>query len=73
MKKIIVSSFITLVASVAAVTAASLPDVPRPIDDLNGVVDNTPDSIDNARMARPVAGISRVGDNPVLFLVGNST
>lgn len=47
--------------------------VPGPVEDINGVIDNTPDSIDMARMARPVAGSSRVGDNPVLFLVGNST
>lgn len=47
--------------------------VPGPVKDVNGVVDNTPDSLDVARMARPVAGSTRVGDNPVLFLVGNST
>lgn len=73
MKKILITSFISLITSVAAVTASDMQGVPRPIDDLNGVVDNTPDSIDHARMARPVAGSSRVGDNPVLFLVGNST
>ena len=28
---------------------------------------------DKARTARPVAGASRKGNNPVLFLVGNST
>ncbi len=73
MKKILLASFISLAASVASVSASELTAIPRPIDDLNGVVDNTPDSIDHARMARPVAGSSRVGDNPVLFLVGNST
>lgn len=36
-------------------------------------VDNTPDSIAKARTARPISGSSRKGDNPVLFLVGNST
>lgn len=36
-------------------------------------VDNTPDSLDIARTARPVAGSSRKGNNPVLFLVGDST
>lgn len=35
--------------------------------------DNTPDSLDLAKTARPVAGSSRKGDNPVLFLVGDST
>ena len=47
--------------------------VPASLEDINGVIDNTPDSLDVARMARPVAGSTRVGDNPVLFLVGNST
>lgn len=46
---------------------------PPPMADTNGVVDNTPDSILQAAMARPVAGSTRVGENPVLFLVGNST
>ena len=41
--------------------------------DVNGVVDNTPDSIAKALTARPVPGSSRVGNNPVLFLIGNST
>ncbi len=41
--------------------------------DVNGVIDNTPDSIAKALTARPVPGSSRVGDNPVLFLIGNST
>ncbi len=35
--------------------------------------DNTPDSLDLAKTARPVAGSSRKGGNPVLFLVGDST
>ena len=47
--------------------------VPGPMADVNGVIDNTPDSLEFARMARPVAGSTRRGDNPVLFLVGNST
>lgn len=47
--------------------------VPGPMEDVNGVIDNTPDSLDMARMARPLAGSTRRGDNPVLFLVGNST
>ncbi len=41
--------------------------------DVNGVVDNTPDSISKAMTARPVPGSSRRGNNPVLFLIGNST
>ncbi|MCC8088203.1 MAG: rhamnogalacturonan acetylesterase [Rikenellaceae bacterium] len=43
------------------------------MEDVNKVVDNTFDSINKARTARPVSGSTRVGDNPVLFLVGNST
>ena len=41
--------------------------------DVNQVVDNTPDSIAKAMTARPVPGSSRKGNNPVLFLIGNST
>ena len=40
---------------------------------VNQVVDNTPDSIAKAMTARPVPGSSRRGNNPVLFLIGNST
>lgn len=47
--------------------------VASPMKDVNQVVDNTLDSLNIARSARPVAGSSRKGDNPVLFLVGNST
>ena len=39
----------------------------------NSYRDNTPDSLDLAKTARPVAGSSRKGGNPVLFLVGDST
>ena len=47
--------------------------VPPPMEDVNHVIDNTPDSLEKARTARPVAGSSRKGNHPVLFLVGNST
>lgn len=43
------------------------------MEDVNKVIDLTLDSLDKARTARPVAGSSRRGNNPVLFLVGNST
>lgn len=43
------------------------------MEDVNKVVDLTLDSLEKASTARPVAGSSRRGDNPVLFLVGNST
>ena len=41
--------------------------------DINGVRDVTLDSLEKANQVRPVSGSSRKGDNPVLFLVGNST
>lgn len=41
--------------------------------DINGVRDLTADSVDIANQARPVPGSSRKGNNPVLFLIGNST
>lgn len=41
--------------------------------DINGVRDLTADSLDIANQARPITGSSRKGNNPVLFLVGNST
>lgn len=43
------------------------------VKDVNQVVDNTPDSIAKAMTARPAPGSSRRGNNPVLFLIGNST
>ena len=48
----------------------------RPLEgmpDENKVVDLTLDSLELVKSARPVAGSSRKGTNPVLFLVGNST
>ena len=41
--------------------------------DINGVRDLTADSIALANTARPIPGSSRRGNNPILFLVGNST
>ena len=43
--------------------------IAAPMKDVNQVVDNTLDSLNVARSARPVSGSSRKGDNPVLFLV----
>lgn len=48
-------------------------NVAKPMEDVNGVTDLTLDSLNIARTARPEAGTTRVGGNPVLFLVGNST
>ena len=44
-----------------------------PLEDVNRVRDLTLDSLNKANTARPIAGSSRKGDNPVLFLIGNST
>ncbi len=48
-------------------------NVASPMKDINQVTDLTLDSLNKARTARPVSGSSRKGNNPVLFLVGNST
>ena len=53
--------------------AQAFDNLPDPIEDVNKVVDNTPDSIAKALMSRPAPGSTRKGANPVLFLVGNST
>ena len=66
MRKIL---FLLFAATVFA-AQAQVAEAPK---DVNGVVDNTPDSIAKALTARPVPGSSRVGNNPVLFLIGNST
>lgn len=47
--------------------------IAAPMEDVNKVIDNTLDSLNKARTVRPIAGSTRVGSNPVLFLVGNST
>lgn len=47
--------------------------VDAPMKDVNQVVDLTLDSLNIARTARPEAGSTRKDNNPVLFLVGNST
>lgn len=38
--------------------------IAAPMKDVNQVVDNTLDSLNVARSARPVSGSSRKGDNP---------
>ncbi len=59
-----------MLAAFALTAAAQVKEAPK---DVNGVIDNTPDSIAKAMTARPVPGSSRRGNNPVLFLIGNST
>ena len=55
------------------VSAQGFDNLPDPIEDVNKVVDNTPDSIAKALMSRPAPGSTRKGQQPVMFLVGNST
>ena len=65
----------TLTVVMAAMTAMAqnFDNLPDPIEDVNKVVDNTPDSIAKALMSRPKPGSTRKGSQPVLFLIGNST
>ena len=66
----------TLAAALLTTLAAgaqSFDNLPDPIEDVNKVVDNTPDSIAKALMSRPKPGSTRKGQSPVLFLIGNST
>ena len=67
------ATVIFILASAALAFAQGFDNLPDPIEDVNKVVDNTPDSIAKALMARPKPGSTRVGTNPVLFLIGNST
>ncbi|MBR2113341.1 MAG: rhamnogalacturonan acetylesterase [Prevotella sp.] len=61
-----------LLAAITLTTTAQVKDRSG-VKDVNQVVDNTPDSIAKAMTARPVPGSSRRGNNPILFLIGNST
>ncbi len=61
-----------LLAAITLTTTAQVKDRSG-VKDVNQVVDNTPDSIAKAMTARPAPGSSRRGNNPVLFLIGNST
>ena len=62
-----------LLAAGVGLGAHAQDKIAAPMKDVNQVVDNTLDSLNVVRSARPVSGSSRKGDNPVLFLVGNST
>ena len=66
-------SILIIAAALSAGNICAQNLVAPPMEDVNKVVDNTPDSINIAKTARPVPGSTRKGDNPVLFLVGNST
>lgn len=72
MKRIITAYAMMSMACTMAM-AQSFDNLPDPVEDVNKVVDNTPDSIGKALMSRPAPGTTRKGNNPVLFLIGNST
>lgn len=67
------TSLCLLLATSAGQEVYAQHKVVAPMEDVNHVVDNTLDSLNLARTVRPVPGSSRRGDNPVLFLIGNST
>ena len=66
-------SAIAFIAAAQLAAAQGFDNLPDPVEDVNKVVDNTPDSIAKALMSRPEPGTTRKGDTPVLFLIGNST
>ena len=59
--------------SLLTASAQSFDNLPVPPAGEEKVIDNTPDSIAKALMNRPAPGSTRQGQNPVLFLIGNST
>jgi len=71
MKRIL--STMALLGIALCAGAQAFDNLPDPIEDVNKVIDNTPDSIAKALMSRPKPGSTREGNSPVLFLVGNST
>ncbi|MCR5130540.1 MAG: rhamnogalacturonan acetylesterase [Prevotella sp.] len=72
-------ALILLLSPFQAIAQTGFDDLPDPtqppqgVEDVNKVVDNTPDSIAKALMSRPAPGTTRQGNHPVLFLIGNST
>ena len=62
-----------VLASIMTAGAQGFDNLPDPTGDAEKVVDNTPDSIAKALMSRPQPGSTRRGENPVMFLIGNST
>lgn len=68
--------FLTTLLTLTASLFAGIPTAHAQNDiwvDINGIRDLTADSLDILKQVRPVPGSSRVDNNPVLFLVGNST
>ncbi len=72
-KLLLLTALFTFHFSLFTSQAQNFDNLPDPIEDVNKVVDNTPDSIAKALTSRPKPGSTRRGTNPVMFLVGNST
>ena len=70
MYKAFLSALCLVLISMTATAQVSRPEA---MEDVNKVKDLTLDSLDKVRQARVKPGSSRKGNNPVLFLVGNST
>lgn len=73
MNKLTIFSLLLTGSTLLSLQALAQNNVSAPMKDVNNVIDNTLDSLNKAKQARPVPGSSRKGNNPVLFLVGNST
>ncbi len=70
MKKVLSFIFSAIIATTSVAQNNNRMDGMK---DVNGVRDVTLDSLAKANQVRPVSGSTRKGDNPILFLVGNST
>lgn len=64
---------ISAIAALCVSAPMAFGQVPKPIEDVNKVVDNTPDSIAKALMSRPAPGTTRKKGKPVAFFIGDST
>ena len=80
LRKVLLAAALLPVSMAAQTGFDDLPDPTAPTTQPTGVgdalptaIDNTPDSIAKALMSRPAPGTTRKGQNPVLFLIGNST
>ena len=73
MNKLTIYSLLLTGSTLFPLQATAQNTVSAPMKDVNNVIDNTLDSLNKAKQARPVPGSSRKGNNPVLFLIGNST
>ena len=62
MKRISLAIFM-LALMMNGVHAQVFDNLPDPIEDVNKVVDNTPDSIAKALMSRPAPGSTRIGNH----------